>query len=176
MEVHFQFNGKEYLDTILKDNISSKKFKKNLICEAVVFLALVFLFALRIRYVKIRHIIMIIGVIVVFFVKKVNTIRLKKEFRDKYNIKDNDVRITHIKLDDNFIIVSQIMEESKYSYEAVKEAYVIGDYLYIKFIDDRRACVHARAFQDGESAQRFVNDLEKKTGLKVYRRKDEIIK
>lgn len=174
MEVHFQFNGKEYLDTILKDRFSSKSFKKSLVYQGIVFLALVFLFALRIKYVTIRHIIMIVGVIAVFFVKKVNIIRLEKEFKKKYSIEENDVRITHIKLDDNFIMVGQVMEESKYSYEAVKEAYVIGDYLYIRFVNDRRVCVHARAFKDGDSVKEFVSCLEGKTGIKVYRKKDEL--
>lgn len=176
MEVHFQFNGKEYVDTILKNHLGSREFKRSLIYQSILLMVVVILFALRIRYRKIRYVFIICGIIFMFFLKKINILKLNNAFHQMYSVKDDDIRIMHIKLEDNFMTVSQVMEESKYSYDAVKELYVMGDYLYIKFVNDRIAFVHARAFRDGDSVKKFVELLEKKANLRVYRKKDELVR
>lgn len=176
MEVHFQFNGKEYGNCFLKNHLGSKEFKRSLIGQFIIYIALILLFALRIRYRSIRYAVFIAGFIGLFFVKKSAVAAYKKNLYALHGIKNDDVRVMHIKLNDNSIDVGQVMIESTYAYEAVREAYVMGEYLFIKFINNRIAFVHSRAFRDADSAKKFVECLEKKADIKVYRKKDELVK
>lgn len=176
MEVHFQFNGKEYADSIIRNYLTSKKFKRDLIAKFIIYVALVLLFALRIRYRTIRYAIFIAGFIGLFFVRKSIISDFKKDLYKSYKLKNDDVRVMNIKLEENFLTVGEVMEERKYSYEAVKEAYVIGEYLYIRFIKDNIAFVHSRAFKDADSTKAFVNQLETKANIKVYRKNNVTIK
>jgi len=173
MEVHFQFNGKEYADSIVRDYLTSKNFKKNLIIQFIVYVALVLLLAVRIRYRSIRYAFYLAGFIGLFFIKKLNVKDFRNDILKSYSLKNDDVRVVHIKLEENFLTIGEINEERKYSYSAIKEAYVIGEYLYIRFVKDNLAFVHSRAFRDAESTKAFVNELESKTNLKVYRKANE---
>ena len=176
MEVHFQFNGKEYADSIIRNHLTSKKFNRNLIIKFIIYVALVLLFALRIRYRSIRYLVYIAGFIGLFFIRKITINNFKKELYKSFAIRNDDVRVMNIKLEENALTVSEVMEERKYSYDAVKEAYVIGEYLYIRFIKDNITFIHSRAFKDADSTKAFVNQLESKANIKVYRKKNIIVK
>lgn len=176
MEVHFQFNGKEYADSIIRNYITSKEFKKNFIIKVIIYVALILLSALRIRYRTIRYSVFIVGFVGLFFIRKITLNNFKKELYKSHRIKNDDIRVMNIKLEENFLTVGEIMEERKYSYDAVQEAYVIGEYLYIKFIKNDIAFVHSRAFRDADCTKAFVTQLENKANIKVYRKNNVPLK